>query len=134
MASAGFDLFPVAQYACCRPCCFGIDARSIPRGSRRVFSEHMRMTAHELAIQMVKHLGDREAALVRCHLCIKQHLQQQVAEFFGKMRKVSPLDGVEDLVGLFERVLTNGIESLLAVPGAATRRTQSGHDRRRLCK
>jgi hypothetical protein len=37
-------------------------------------------------------------------------------------------DRVEDLVGFFERVGLDGIEGLLAIPGAAVFRAQAGHD------
>ncbi len=94
----------------------------------------MRMPPHQLAVQLVEHIGDGEMALVGRHLGIKQHLQQQVAQLLGQMRKVAPLDGVEDLVGLFQRVFANGIEGLLAVPRAAARRAQPRHDGHRLLK
>ena len=75
-----------------------------------------------------------EVAFVGRHLRVKQHLQQQVAEFFGQVRKVAALDGVEDFVGLFKRVFANRVEGLFAVPRASARRPQPRHDRRRLLK
>ena len=89
----------------------------------------MRVTANQLAIQLVEHFGDSEVTLVCGHLRIEQHLQQQVAEFLGKVRKVTALNGVEDLIDFFERVFADGIEGLFAVPGAAARCAQSRHDR-----
>jgi hypothetical protein len=83
---------------------------------------------------VVEHIGNGEVAVVGRHLGIKQHLQQQVAQFLGQVRPVAPLDGVEDLVGLFQRVFANGIEGLLAVPRAAAGSAQPRHDRDRLLK
>ena len=92
------------------------------------------MAANQLAVQMIEHIGDGEVAFVGRHLRIEQHLQQQVAEFFGKMRKVAALDGVEDFVGLFQRVFANGVEGLLAVPRAAAGSAKARHDGHRLLK
>jgi hypothetical protein len=50
------------------------------------------------------------------------------------MRKITPLNGVEDLVSLFERVFANGIKGLFAVPRAAARSAQPRHDGHRLLK
>src|ERR1035438_7747045 len=50
------------------------------------------------------------------------------------MRKVAALNCVEDLVGLLQRVLTNCVEGLLAIPRATTRRAQPGHEGGRLLK
>ncbi len=58
----------------------------------------------------------------------------QVAEFFSKVRKVPALNGVEDFVGFFEGIFADGVEGLLAIPGAAVRGTKARHDRDRLLK
>ena len=94
----------------------------------------MRMPADQLAVQMVKHIGNREVSFVRRHLRIEQNLQQQIAQFFGQMRKVAALNRVENLVGLFQRVFANGVERLFAVPGASARSPQPRHDGDRLLK
>ena len=124
------DLFPVPQHLGRRPLHRRIHNRLIPRRPRSLFAKHMRMPPNQLAIQVIEHIGDGEVPLVRRHLRIEQHLQQQVAQFFGEMRKVAPLDGVEDFVGLFQRVFANGVERLLAVPGASARCAQPRHDAR----
>jgi hypothetical protein len=69
---------------------------------------------------MIEYIGNGEVALVGRHLRIEQHLEQQIAQLFCQVRKVAPLNGVEDLVGFFEGVLANGVEGLLAVPRATT--------------
>ncbi len=94
----------------------------------------MRMAPDEFVIQVVEHVGDGEMSLVGGHFRIKQHLQQQVAQFLGKVRKIAALDGVEDFVGLFQRVFPDGVERLLAIPGASVRGAQPGHDAHRLLK
>ncbi len=87
-----------------------------------------------LRFRCVEHIGDGEVALVGGHLGIEEHLQQQIAELLGQVREVAALDGVEDLVGLFQRVFADGVEGLLAVPGAAAGSAQPGHDGHRLLK
>ena len=90
------------------------------------------MAPDELAVEVIEHVGDGEVAIVGGHLRVEENLQQQVAELLGKVRKVTALDGVEDLVGLFERVFANGVEGLFAVPGASAGCAQAGHDGHRL--
>ena len=88
---------------------------------RSLFAKHMRMPPHQLAVQMIQHVGDREMAFVGRHLRIKQHLQQQIAQLLGQMRKVAPLNGVENLVGLFQRVFANGVERSARGPRGSRR-------------
>ena len=45
-------------------------------------------------------------------------MQQQVAEFFGDVVHVVRQDGVGQFIGFFDGVGTEGIEGLLALPGA----------------
>ena len=77
---------------------------------------------------MLQHIGNREVAVVGRHLGIKQHLQQQVAQLLGQVRPVAPLNRVEDLIGLFQRVLANRVEGLLAVPRTAAGSPQPRHN------
>ena len=92
------------------------------------------MAPHQFAVEMVEDLDDGEVAVIGRHLGVEQHLQQQIAQFFGQVRKVAPLDGVEDLVGFLKRVFADGVEALLAVPRAAVGSPQPRHDGRGLLK
>ena len=67
------------------------------------------------------------------HLRVKEHLQQEVAEFIAQLRPGAPLNGVEDLVGFFQRMPLDRVEGLLLIPGAAVRPAQTGHDGSGLC-
>src|SRR5205814_8832145 len=55
-------------------------------------------------------------------------LQQQVAQLIRQAFPITGVDGVQDLIGLFEQVRLDGVEILFAIPGAAARRPQLGHD------
>ena len=83
---------------------------------------------------MAEHIVNREVASLIAHLRIKEHLQQQIAQFFGKIRPMLPLDRVEDLVGLFQGVFADRGKTLLAIPRAAAGRTEPRHDRNTLLK
>ena len=48
------------------------------------------------------------------------------------LRKVAPLDGVENLVRLFQGVFANRVEGLFAVPRASAGGAQPRHDSHRL--
>ena len=59
---------------------------------------------------------------------VEDDLQQEVAELFCEVGVVAALDGVEDLVGLFQSVFSNRVEGLFAVPGAAAGAAQPSYD------
>ena len=111
-----------------------VDVGLVSGGPRCFVAEDVRMAADQFAIQVVENVRDGESALVGRHLGIKEHLQKQIAKLFGKMVEVTALDGVEDLVDLFQRVFANGIEGLLAIPRAAAGSAQPSHDGRGLLK
>ncbi len=83
------------------------------------------MPPDQLAVQMIEHVGDGEMPLVGRHLRIKQHLQQQVAQLFGQMRKVAALNGIKDLVGLFKGVFANGVEGSARDPTGSRREREA---------
>ena len=86
------------------------------------------MTANELGVQVGSNIGDGEVARFGGHLRVKEHLQQQIAQFILQVGPGAALDRVEDLVGLLQRVSLDGVEGLLAVPGTAVRAAQTRHD------
>ena len=88
----------------------------------------MRVPANQLGIQVLDDLGDVEVARLRGHLRVEEHLQQQVAKLVLQLRPRPALDGVEDLVGLLERVAFDGVKVLFTIPRAAIGGAQPGHD------
>ncbi len=82
-------------------------------------AEDVRVAADQLLVDGVEGVVDGEEVLVGGHLGVEDGLEEEVAEFFGEVGPVAAVDGVEDLVGLFEGVGFDGVEGLLAVPGAA---------------
>ena len=109
------DLLPVAQ-------------DGVGVGRDRV-AKDVRVAADELGAEIFGDVAEVEVATaLRGHLRIEKNLQQQVAELVLEVRPGAALDGVEDLVGLFQRVALDAVEGLLAVPGAAAGRAQAGHD------
>jgi hypothetical protein len=60
---------------------------------------------------------------------VEEHLEKEVAEFFGHSSIIRGLQGVEDFVGFFDEIGAKGGVSLLAVPGAAIGRAQARHER-----
>ena len=81
----------------------------------------MRMPVDQLAGKPVENIVNRERRLFLRHLRVEEHLQQQVAEFAGKLGPVAIIDCFQDLVGLFQGVGLDGIEGLFPIPGAAAR-------------
>ncbi len=87
----------------------------------------MRVTAQQLLIDGVQRVFDGEESLFGGHLRIEDSLQNVVAELFREIGPVAAVDGVEHLVGLFQRVGLDAVEGLLTVPRAAAGRAQAGH-------
>ena len=94
-----------------------------------VVGKDVGMAADELGVQIGGDVAMVEVAGLGGHLRIEENLQQQVAELVLEVGPGAALDGVEDLVGLLERVALDGVEGLLAVPGTAVRGAQASHDR-----
>ena len=86
------------------------------------------MPVHKLAREPVEHVVNRKTSLLLGHFRIEEDLQQQVAELAGEFAPVAIVNGLDDLVSLFQRIRLDGIEGLLAIPGAAPRSPQALHD------
>ena len=97
-------------------------------GDRSLVSEDVGVAPDQLTIETGNHIRDIEVARLVCHLRIKDHLQQEIAQLLAKISPIAPLDGVEDLVALLERIFPYGVEALLTIPGAAIGTAQPCHD------
>ena len=82
----------------------------------------MRMPINQLVREPVKDIVDGKTLLLRRHLRVEKHLQQQVPKLAGQLIPVARVDGFDHLVGFFQRVGLDGVEGLLAVPRASAGR------------
>ena len=89
----------------------------------------MGMAANKFRVQVGGDILQGEVTGLGGHLGVEEHLQQEVAKLILQVGPGAAFDGVEDLVGLLQCVPLDGVEGLFAVPGAAVRPTQAGHDR-----
>ena len=83
------------------------------------------MTANELGVDIVRHIGQRKLAGVRRNLRMQHDLHEHVAEFLAQMRHVVRLDAIERLVGFLDHILADALMRLLAIPRAAIGLTQT---------
>src|SRR5579859_281728 len=88
----------------------------------------MGMAVDQLCREPVYDVVNRKRILLFRHLSIKENLEQEVAEFARKFMPVTIVNGLENLISLFERIRLDGIKGLFAVPRASARTTQAGHD------
>ena len=88
-------------------------------------AKHVRVTADELGVDIVRHIGQRKLAGVRRNLRMQYDLHEHVAQLLAQMRSIIGLDAVERLVGFLDHVLANAAVRLLAVPRAAVGLTQA---------
>ena len=92
------------------------------------------MAAHQLLVDGVQRVLDAEQLLLARHLGVEHRLEHEVAQFLGELRPIAMVDGVQHLIGLFQGEGLDAVEGLFAVPRAAARAAQAGHDRDQLLK
>ena len=83
------------------------------------------MTANELGVDIVRHIGQRKLAGVRRNLRMQHHLHEHIAQLLAQMRHVVRLDAIERLVGFLDHVLADALMRLLAIPRATVGLTQA---------
>ena len=83
------------------------------------------MTANELGVDIVRHIGQRKLAGVRRNLRMQHDLHEHVTELLAQMRHVVRLDAIERLVGFLDHVLADALMRLLAIPRATVGLTQA---------
>lgn len=59
---------------------------------------------------------------------MEHHLKQNIPQFLAHTGGVIPVNGVQRLVGLFQKIPADGLMGLLAVPRTALGGTQQVHD------
>ena len=92
-------------------------------------AEDVRMAADHLFGDRLDDIAEGEFASLFSHLRVIDDLQEQVAQFVAQIVHVAARDGVGDLVGLLDRVGSDGRKVLLDVPGTAgSGVAQGGHD------
>ena len=61
----------------------------------------MRVTPHHLIVDFAKHVPDTETLLLAGDFGMKNHLEQKIAHFLGKLRVVAGVESIDDLVSFF---------------------------------
>ena len=111
---AAFDGVPLLKYGIRRSCV--------------ALGEDMRVTAHEFVGNSSCDIVERVASGFLGEFAVKDHLQEQVAEFFHEVFVVLTLNGVDRFVGFFDEVRNERGVRLLRIPGAATGCAEAVHD------
>ena len=86
------------------------------------------MAVDELFGDAVHHVVHGEAAPFRLDLGVERRLHQNIPQFLAHGLGVIPVQSVQGLVCLLQKIPADGIVGLLGVPGAASRCTQQCHD------
>ena len=77
------------------------------------------MPAHQLLVDRVERIFDREVARFLCHPGVEHSLEHEIAKLFRKRRPIALVDCVENFVCLFECVRLDRVERLFTIPRAA---------------
>jgi hypothetical protein len=89
----------------------------------------MRMAADQLRGDRLDYAAEIELLRLLRHPGVKHDLQQEIAKLVAQVGKIATLDGVRNLIGLFDGVRGNGGEVLLQIPRTTrTRRAERRHD------
>ena len=81
--------------------------------------KNMRMaTQHLVTYRLVNTVKIKPAPLFR-HLCMENHLEQEITQFVLQVIGIIPGDGIGNLVSLFNGIGCNGGEILFDIPRAA---------------
>ncbi len=91
-------------------------------------AENVRMTAEQFVGDVPRHFLEIKCASFLRELAMKDHLQQQIAQFLRHLVIVMSLDGVNEFINFFDRVKAQRHVVLLAVPRATGRRAQADHN------
>ena len=81
--------------------------------------KNMRMTTNHLFCDGIHHIMEIERTFPFRQRCMKNHLQQHIAQFFLQMHHIITVNGLYHFIGFFQQILAQGLMSLLLIPGAA---------------
>src|SRR5262249_48333792 len=91
--------------------------------------KNVRMTPDQLGGQRLNDIAEIESAFLLRHAGVKNHLQEQVAQFVLQARQIVARDSVGNLIGLLKRIGSYRPEILLQVPRATRAwRAERRHD------
>src|SRR5262245_28008659 len=88
----------------------------------------MRVPADQLVAYFVHDGVDVEPPGFLCKLGMKNDVEKDVAQFFGKSVKIAVLDSLEHFIDFLDQHRLEGVEVLLLVPRASIRTSQRRHD------
>ena len=91
-------------------------------------AEHMGMAEDHFLGDLVDHIVHGEPPQLLFNLSVKYHLHQDVAQLLAHGMGIIPVQGVQDLIGLLQKIPPDGLVGLLGVPGTAARGAQQSHD------
>src|SRR5262245_32552205 len=97
-----FDRFPVFDYFFRR------------RG--RLVPENVCMPAHQFSGNLFDDSADVELARLFCEMSMEYDVKQQISEFLSQSVEVLVIDGLENLIDLFNQHWFKRVEILLLVP------------------
>src|SRR5690554_157159 len=90
--------------------------------------KYMRMATYKLSDQIRHNLSEIEALLFAAELTVKDHLKQQITQFFFEMNKILLLNRIYHFVSFFKRRRRDTGVILFDIPGApGIRVTQASH-------
>lgn len=91
-------------------------------------AEYMGVAIDHFLCHAVHHVAHGEAAPFLFNDAVEHHLHQNVAKLLAKIRGAVPVHGVQNLIGLLQKVPADGLMGLLGIPGAAAGAAEEPHD------
>src|SRR5437870_5255643 len=95
---------------------------------RRLRRKNVGVPPNQLVPDGVRNISGVEMPLLPAKLGLKYDLEQKITELFLVVVHASTLEGVDDLVCLFNQVGFQRSQGLLVIPRAAAGPAEPGHD------
>ena len=91
-------------------------------------AKYMGVSVHQLLGHAVHHVVHGEVAPLGLNLGVEHHLHQNIPQFLAHGVGVVAVQGVQDLIGLLQKIPADGRVGLLRVPGTAAGGAEELHD------
>ena len=88
----------------------------------------MGVTENQLFANPVRYIVKIKATCFCLHLGMKRNLKQHIAQLHLQSRSALPVDGLNDLIGLLNKILLDRSMSLRLIPGTAAGGTEQRHN------
>ncbi len=90
-------------------------------------AKNVRMAADELVVDLARHILEIKVAGLGRHLRVHDDVQEQIAEFLAHVRKIAPVNRIEQFGDLLDQAVADALVRLFQIPRTTPRAAQPRH-------